>query len=116
MWRTDDIIQQVCLAGRHAWAQVHLHMRHMHVQVVVCAQAEQTLSMVSTHHMGACQAYCMFMTVGRPDKQMRAAISADALEPLAWQGMAASCPVYIAEPALSHSWEAGTPCEAARRT
>lgn len=34
---TNDVVQQVRLAGGHARAAVQLHMRHMHVQVVVCA-------------------------------------------------------------------------------
>ena len=42
MWQnskgcTNDVVQQVRLAGGHARAAVQLHMRHMHVQVVVCA-------------------------------------------------------------------------------
>lgn len=77
MWRTDDIVQQVRLAGRHARAQVHVHMCHMHVQVVVCAQAEQTLSAPLAKDTGACRDSCMSVTVKCPDKRVRATVSAD---------------------------------------
>jgi len=34
--RTYDIVQEVRLAGCHALAAIHVHVRHMHMQVVVC--------------------------------------------------------------------------------